>query len=299
MSYYYQIGGVGFGFETPSDNLFEYSPYDVFRISSDKFFSLDERHHYIFNQTPPELTENGRLINSTSSCDIYQTENEYIHVNKRFDKEKYECIVVSPKNQSGGCFYYTDNSQDKLKVTTELFRCCDFLSALLYYRAVIIHASYIIFDGQAILFTAESGGGKSTQADLWQKYESAQIINGDRAVIKKEDDGWFVHSLPLCGSSGICLNKSAKLRAVVSLNKDDKNRVEKLTPRQKLNILMNQLSFEAYKKDDFDKALNFIDEMISHVDFISLNCTPDDRAVKTLKDYLNGGEAFEQSAIQP
>ena len=54
--------------------------------------------------------------------------------------------------------------------------------------------------------------------------------------------------------------------------------------------------FEAYKKDDFDEMLNFIDEMISHVDFISLNCTPDDRAVKTLKDYLNGGEAFEQSA---
>lgn len=296
MSYYYQIGGVGFGFETPSDNLFEYSPYDVFRISSDKFFSLDERHHYIFNQTPPELTENARLINSTSSCDIYQTENEYIHVNKRFDKEKYECIVVSPKNQSGGCFYYTDNSQDKLKVTTELFRCCDFLSALLYYRAVIIHASYIIYNGQAILFTAPSGGGKSTQADLWQKYESAEIVNGDRAVIKKEDDGWFVHSLPLCGSSGICLNKSAKLHTIVSVNKAEENSVSKLTSSEKLKLLMNQLSFEAYKKDDFDKVLKFVDEMISQSEIISLNCTPDVQAVKALKKYLNGGEAFEPTA---
>lgn len=296
MSYYYQVGGVGFGFETPSDNLFEYSPYDVFRISSDEFFSLDERHHYIFNQTHPEPNENARLINSTSSCDIYQTENEYIHINKRFDKEKYECIVVSPKTEPGGEFFYTNNSQDKLKVTTELFRCCDFLSALLHYRAVIIHASYIIFDGHAILFTAPSGGGKSTQADLWQKYESAQIINGDRAVIKKEDDGWYVHSLPLCGSSGICVNKSAKLRAVVSLNKADENRVEKLTPRQKLNILMNQLSFEAYKKDNFDEILNFIDEMISQVEIISLDCTPDEQAVKELKQYLNGGEAFEPTA---
>ena len=299
MSYFYQIGGVGFGFETPSDNLVEYSPYDVFRMRREDFSALNEKHHYIFTPSPVKSIKNAKLINSTSSCDVYQTENEYIHVNKRFDQEKYECFVVSPKNKPGGCFYYTDNSQGKLKVTTELFRCCDFLSALLYYRAVIIHASYIIYNGQAILFTAPSGGGKSTQAYLWQKYESAEIVNGDRAVIKKEDDGWFVHSLPLCGSSGICLNKSAKLRAVVSLNKDDKNRVEKLTPRQKLNILMNQLSFEAYKKDDFDKTLNFIDEMISHVDFISLNCTPDDRAVKTLKDYLNGGEAFEQSAIQP
>ena len=292
MSYYYQVGGVGFGFETPSDNLVEYFPYDVFRIGSDTFLGLDEKHHYLFAQTPAKITEKMRLINSTSSCDVYQTEDEYIHVNKRFDKEKYECIVVSPKNQPGGRFYYTDNSQDKLKVTTELFRCCDFLSALLYYRAVIIHASYIIYNGQAILFTAPSGGGKSTQADLWQKYESAQIINGDRAVIKQEVDGWYVHSLPLCGSSGICLNKSAKLRAVVSLNKSDKNRVLTLNPRQKLSLMMNQLSFEAYKKDDFDKLLKFIDKMILQAEIISLDCTPDMHAVKTLKDYLNGGESL-------
>ena len=292
MSYYYQVGGVGFGFETPSDNLVEYFPYDVFRIGSDTFLGLDEKHHYLFAQTPAKITEKMRLINSTSSCDVYQTEDEYIHVNKRFDKEKYECIVVSPKHQPGGRFYYTDKSQDKLKVTTELFRCCDFLSALLYYRAVIIHASYIIYNGQAILFTAPSGGGKSTQADLWQKYESAQIINGDRAVIKQEEDGWYVHSLPLCGSSGICLNKSAKLRAVVSINKADENCVETLTPQQKLNILMNQLSFEAYKKDDFDKVLKFIDNIILQAEIISLDCTPDMHAVKTLKDYLNGGESL-------
>lgn len=46
------------------------------------------------------------------------------------------------------------------------------------YKSYILHSSYIVYQEQAILFSAPSGTGKSTQADLWKKYRDIEIING-------------------------------------------------------------------------------------------------------------------------
>ena len=46
---------------------------------------------------------------------------------------------------------------------------------LLKYNGIILHSSFINFENKAILFSAPSGTGKSTQADLWKKYKNAEI----------------------------------------------------------------------------------------------------------------------------
>ena len=61
---------------------------------------------------------------------------------------------------------------------------CDLLgleTLLLKYDGLLLHSSFIRWRGEGILFSAPSGTGKSTQADLWVKYEDAEILNGDRA----------------------------------------------------------------------------------------------------------------------
>lgn len=282
MEYLYLIGDIGFEFSFQKD-IIEYSPYDVFRVDRNEFNAADEKHLFRFLNTDYKMPSNSVLIQSTSSVDVYENENEYIHVNKRFDEVDYECIVVSPKNAPGGCFYYTNGGFDKLKVTTELFRSCDFISSLLYYNAIILHCSYIIYNGKAILFSAPSEGGKSTQAALWEKYQGAEIINGDRAVIKKENDGWYVHSLPLCGSSGICKRKSAPLGLIAFLNKSSENSISSLTNAQKLSLLIPQLGFESSKQNDFNKVLSLVDDLINNEKILMLNCRIDSEATEVLK----------------
>lgn len=74
---------------------------------------------------------------------------------------------------------------------------------------VVLHSSYIITQrGEALLFSAPSGTGKSTQAELWRSYAGAKVINGDRALVKAEN-GVTANGILFSGTSGISENVTA------------------------------------------------------------------------------------------
>ena len=70
--------------------------------------------------------------------------------------------------------------------------------------SMILHCAYIKYCGAAILFSAPSETGKSTQAGLWEKYRGSETVNGDRALLRKIDGRWTACGWPVCGSSEIC-----------------------------------------------------------------------------------------------
>ena len=80
-----------------------------------------------------------------------------------------------------------------------------------------LHASVINWKDKGILFSAPSGTGKSTQADLWKKYEGAEVINGDRALIRKEKGDFTVYGYPYAGTSKIYTNFSAPIKAICEI----------------------------------------------------------------------------------
>ena len=67
------------------------------------------------------------------------------------------------------------------------------LECLLIRRGYVsLHAAALAVDGSAYAFTGPSGTGKSTRADAWREAFDAQMISGDRPLIK-------VDSMELCG----------------------------------------------------------------------------------------------------
>ena len=63
-----------------------------------------------------------------------------------------------------------------------------FYSYMSLQNALLMHASAIFYNDKTVIFTAASGVGKTTQAELWQKYRNAAIINGDKVFFTKESD---------------------------------------------------------------------------------------------------------------
>lgn len=158
-------------------------------------------------------------------------------------------------------------------------------SILLHHRGLIFHASYIEYKGQGILFTAPSKTGKSTQAQLWQQYRNARIINGDKAGVSLNDTA-MAHGVPFSGTSGICENVSLPLKAIVVLSQAPQNTVTPLLPSQAISALFPNLFVDRAIPEEWQLALNLLLDLVSTVPVYALACTPDENAVIALENAL-------------
>jgi len=155
-------------------------------------------------------------------------------------------------------------------------------------NAYVLHSAFIEYQGEGIDFTAPSGTGKSTQAGLWEKYEGAQTINGDRSVIwwNPIENRFDVCGLPFCGSSQIHINKRIPLKAVVFIEQYPTNEVEDMPGAKAAGNLFVQTSINKWNRDSVIKSLDFIDLLTQKVRMVHLKCNMEQGAVTSLRDFI-------------
>lgn len=156
--------------------------------------------------------------------------------------------------------------------------------------AFVLHSAYIIYRGEAILFTAPSCVGKSTQAALWAKYRGAEVINGDRSLLQFRDGKLWVSGWPVCGSSGICQNRSYPVHAIVLLEQAKENRVDQLSVREYTLRLMREITINYHNPQFFDAAMAFIERLTEGSKLWHLRCNISEDAVESLHRALYGEE---------
>ena len=151
---------------------------------------------------------------------------------------------------------------------------------------VILHASYIEYGGEAILFTAPSGTGKSTQAELCRSLRGAEVINGDRAVIGVRDGRAYAYGLPYSGSSGICLNRTLPLKAIVYLGQAKENSIARLCGFEAFRRVWEGCCVNTWDKESTAFAADIVGNIISRVPVFYLRCLPEAGAVQLLEKLL-------------
>ena len=150
----------------------------------------------------------------------------------------------------------------------------------------ILHASYIKYKGEAILFTAPSGVGKSTQARLWCEYRLAELINGDRAAIVPKDGTFFAYGVPYAGSSGVFKNEKCPIKAIVYLSQAPENTVTRLTGLSSFRKVWEGCTADVWNKEDMEANIKTVSDVIASVPVFHLSCLPDESAVKALENEL-------------
>ena len=153
---------------------------------------------------------------------------------------------------------------------------------LLHFRTLVFHASYAGCGGGAVLFSAPSRTGKSTQAALWERHRGAKVLNGDKAAVRLDGPA-IVHGLPVCGTSGICKNVSLPLRCVVLLSQAPENSIRRLRLTEALPLLSRNLFADTLVSEEWQLALSLLLDLLAEVPVYALACTPDVRAVETLE----------------
>lgn len=153
-------------------------------------------------------------------------------------------------------------------------------------EALILHSAYMCLNGKAVLFSAPSGTGKSTQADLWEQYRGTRTINGDKSLLIREEDGWYAHGWPICGSSQICKNETFPILAIVMLKQAKENRVRKLGIAEAVKKLVSQITMNMWNSQFQLQALDLIQQMVMEVPVYELECDISEEAVICLENIL-------------
>lgn len=150
----------------------------------------------------------------------------------------------------------------------------------------ILHASYIEWNGKAILFTAPSETGKSTQAELWRKHRDARIINGDRAVIRMVGGKAYAAGIPFAGSSVYCENATLPIAAIVYLKQAQTTTIQPMKGINAFQKIFEGVTVNNWNKEDLNKVIDLVGNVIRQVPVYELSCTPDESAIIALENIL-------------
>lgn len=153
---------------------------------------------------------------------------------------------------------------------------------------LLFHGSAVAVDGQAYLFTAKSGTGKSTHTRLWREYfgDRAVMVNDDKPLIRIAEDGVTVYGTPWDGKHHLSNNIAVPLKAVCYLKRDETNHVEPLPAKEAWPILRQQ-SYRPVSVERMMKTLEMLDRMIHSVELYTLGCNMDPEAAKVSYEGMN------------
>lgn len=151
---------------------------------------------------------------------------------------------------------------------------------LLERDAFLLHSSVVLHEGRAVLFSGPAGAGKSTQAALWQKHLDAQILNGDRCVIRKYPDGFRGGGSPWAGTSGIYRREQAPIAAIFLVSQAPENSVRPLGA-EAFGALFSQTIVNSWDPVFMERMIHLFQQLLAQVPIYLLRCRPDEGAVHT------------------
>ncbi len=187
---------------------------------------------------------------------------------------------------------YLKEHEENFSETGNTFFHIGWETILLHEDRLILHSCFVDTKFGGILFSGNSGIGKSSQGNLWTRYEEAEVINGDRTILYKKKDGWYGYGSPYAGSSRIYKNQSSKICAVIMLAQSSENKIRRLSKIQAFQKVFAQMTVNSWNRSYVSKTMDLVETFIQDIPVYELSCTPDQRAVETLKAIMKqGGEA--------
>lgn len=232
--------------------------------------------------SPPE----GEEIFSDSSRRVYRQLDRILRYNGPVEQGLQWALMRIERNGNHSDVELLGPCPDGVLPQGLLLQAMEITHTVTASGGCLLHAAHILWNGRAILFTAPSGVGKTTQAQLWEQYRAAAIVNGDRAAIRAEEDGVFALGVPYGGSSGIACPGRAKLAAIVYVRQAAENRVRRLSGLDAFRKIWEGCSLDTWSRQDVSACTDAVLRALEQVPVWLLECTPDEGAVEALEGVL-------------
>lgn len=147
----------------------------------------------------------------------------FIQINERYQYIKQYCRNYIVDDVTPELVIKVSDEEINAEQSDEYVCSPDYLETLAVYRKIcerlvdkgiiLVHSSVLMVDGEAVMFLAPSGTGKSTHTRLWRQVygDRVTMINDDKPLVSVTTDDSEVHvnvyGTPWCGKHGIENNK--------------------------------------------------------------------------------------------
>lgn len=282
MKKYYRFAGIELEIEIDDPQMYT----DDLQLTPFRTEQARNPHRYQVSVAPILEIPAGAELNSLPGSRVHALEDGYVRYHGALEEGiQNACIRAEHRGKS-----------HRITLTKELVP--GIVSARLVLNALdvehlvaseggtILHASFMEYEGRAILFTAPSETGKSTQAELWKKHRGAEIVNGDRAALIREGERICAAGLPFSGSSRYCGNRTLPLMAVVYLKQAPKTTIRKLRGAEAFRRVWEGCCVNTWHRGDMEAASALVESLLGQVSIYELACTPDETAVEVLEREL-------------
>jgi hypothetical protein len=138
------------------------------------------------------------------------------------------------------------------------------LSKLLLDRSgFLLHAASVLVEGCAHVFTGRSGAGKSTVASL---SPAGSVLTDEISLLRRVETRWQAFGTPFWGEFRAGdMNCSAPISGIYSLIQAKQDRLERISPREALRVLLPNVLFFSSQKQDNEQLLRILTDIVEAI----------------------------------
>lgn len=281
LKYQYRIAGVLISVDAPIE-IKDNEAFGLYRCNT------SEQEDYVIYMREAQSVPSGKgeLVYENEMNRVYRDGDKCLHLfHIPLSRGIAAWDYLEARNETE--LHFLPGTESYFSYSTGCFNASGIERILHRFGRYLFHCSYVEYKGVAVLFSAPSGGGKTTQGMLWEKYADAEMINGDRAVLEKTEEGYCCHGIPIAGSSGVFINRSCKLGAVFVVRKAKENRVIRLEGEKAFEAIFSELTLNLWNMEFYLDAVDFAMELTAEIPIYQLECRIDKEAVEKARETVD------------
>ena len=165
-----------------------------------------------------------------------------------------------------------------------------FYNQLLDFDGMMLHASAVVMDGRAYLFSAPCGTGKSTHTSIWQRVFGDKVImlNDDKPALRRIDGTWYAYGTPWSGKYDYNTNMRAPIAGICLLVRGTVNKIAPFGGVPAVCALMEQTSRSRNGGPNWAKIAAQLDVLMRDVPVWLMECNMDDEAAILSHKVMSG-----------
>lgn len=166
----------------------------------------------------------------------------------------------------------------------------EFYEYLISQGGLMLHASAVVYEDAAYLFSAPSGTGKSTHTALWlRRFPGAYILNDDKPALYFSEGRAYAAGTPFSGKFDISVNRSVPLRAIAFIERSENNRIEPIDGQRALYEILNQTA-RPESLGLYTQLLQNTAAVLKTTPIYKLYCNMDEQAAVVAYEAMRKGE---------